>query len=59
MMDNFLTKLQSYDLFTLQSRIFTRLLSFTHGIKNNINSPLELKKMIDSDIPDLTTYEQK
>ena len=41
-MNNFLNKLHSYNLFTLQSRIYSKLLSFVYGIKNNKNSPSEL-----------------
>ena len=42
-MNDFIDKLQSYDLFTFQSRIYSKLLSFAHSIKNNQNSPIELK----------------
>ena len=45
-MSDFLKKLQAYDLFTLQSRVYDKLLTFAHGIKNNDNSPSELKENI-------------
>ena len=38
-MEDFLKKLQSYSLFTLQSKILTRLFSFAYEIKINLNSP--------------------
>ena len=41
-MNKFLDKLQSYD----QLRIYTRLLSFVYGFKNNKNSHSELKELI-------------
>jgi hypothetical protein len=43
-MNEFLSKLQSYSLFTFQSRVFSKLLIFSHGIINNPNSPTSLKK---------------
>ena len=46
MINNFLDKLQSHDLFTLQSRINANLLSFVYGIKDSKNSPFELKEQI-------------
>ena len=58
-MNNFLDKLNSYDLFTLQSRIYTKLLSFVYGIKNNKNSPSELKKQIVQNTPSTLTKESQ
>jgi hypothetical protein len=43
-MSDFIDKLHSYDLFTLQSRIYNKLLLFTHGIKSNM---VELQALID------------
>jgi hypothetical protein len=34
-MSDFIDKLHSYDLFTLQSRIYNKLLLFSQGIKSN------------------------
>ena len=45
-MSDFLVKLQSYQLFTLQARIYSKLLIFAHGIKTNARSPLELRSLI-------------
>ena len=45
-MNDFINKLQSYKLFTLQSRILTKLLSFTHNIINNRNAPIVLKESL-------------
>jgi len=42
-MTEFLSKLQSYSLFTFQSRVFSKLLIFSHGIINNPNSPTSLR----------------
>jgi hypothetical protein len=39
--------LHSYDLFTLQSRIYNKLLLFAHGIKSNIKSSAELQAILD------------
>ncbi len=41
-MSDFIDKLHSYDLFTLQSRIYNKLLILTHGIKSNKKSSVEL-----------------
>ena len=49
-MKEFVEKLHSYDLFTLQSRIYNKLLMFAHSIKTNSRSPVELKSYID--LPD-------
>ena len=48
-MNDFIDKLQSYDLFTLQSRIYSKLLTFAHGIINNQNSPTELKEILSNE----------
>ncbi len=50
-MSDFIGKLYSYDLFTLQSRIYNKLLLFTHGIKSNKTSPVELQALIDFPTP--------
>ena len=50
-MSDFIDKLHSYDLFTLQSRIYNKLLLFTHGIKSNKKSPVELQALIDLPAP--------
>ena len=49
-MSEFIKKLQSYQLFTLQSRIYNKLLLFAHGIKTNVKSPVELKSSINLQI---------
>jgi hypothetical protein len=51
-MSDFIDKLHSYDLFTLQSRIYNKLLLFAHGIKSNKKSPTELQAIIN--LPDQT-----
>jgi hypothetical protein len=57
-MSDFLVKLQSYQLFTLQVRIYNKLLIFAHGIKTNARSPLELRSQINSPVtPDIQTEE--
>ena len=57
-MSDFLVKLQSYQLFTLQVRIYNKLLIFAHGIKTNARSPLELRSLVNSPVsPDLETEE--
>ncbi len=57
-MSDFLVKLQSYQLFTLQARIYNKLLIFAHGIKTNARSPLELRSLINSAVtPDVQTEE--
>jgi hypothetical protein len=45
-MNDFIDKLQSYKIFTLQSRILTKLLSFTLNIINNRNAPIVLKESL-------------
>ena len=56
-MNNFLDKRYPCDLFTLQSRIYSKLLSFAYGIKNNKNSPSELKEQIVQNTPTTSTNE--
>jgi hypothetical protein len=51
-MSDFIDKLHSYDLVTLQSRICNKLLLFAHGIKFNKKSPAGLQAFID--LPVLT-----
>ena len=58
-MNNFLDKLNSYDLFTLQSRIYTKLLSFVYGIKNNKSFPSELKEQIFQNTPSTSAKESQ
>ena len=54
-----LVKLQSYQLFTLQARIYNKLLIFAHGIKTNARSPIELRSLINSPVtPDIQTKEK-
>ena len=50
-MSDFIEKLNSYSLFTLQSRIYNKLLLFAHGIKSNKKSPVELQALIDLPAP--------
>ena len=50
-MRDFVNKLQSYDLFTFQSRIYNKLLMFANNIIANNSAPIELKVMIGSPIP--------
>jgi hypothetical protein len=50
-MNDFTEKLQSYDLFTFQSRIYNKLLVFAHGIKTNGRAPIELKSYLYSVVP--------
>ena len=58
-MSEFIAKLQAYDLFTLQSRLYFKLLTFAHGIKSNKNSPIELKTNLNLDsIPSETVNEE-
>jgi hypothetical protein len=45
-MNNLTEHLQRYGLFTIQKRLFDRLLFFTHSILNYSNSPHELKETI-------------
>jgi hypothetical protein len=58
-MSEFIAKLQAYDLFTLQSRLYFKLLTFAQGIKSNKNSPIELKTNLNLDsIPSETVNEE-
>jgi hypothetical protein len=50
-MSDFINKLNSDSLFTLQSRIYNKLLLFAHGIKSNKKSPVELQALIDLPAP--------
>ncbi len=50
-MSDFIKKLNSHSLFTLQSRIYNKLLLFAHGIKSNKKSPVELQALIDLTAP--------
>ena len=63
-MDDFINRLNDYNLFTFQSRIANKLLQFVHGIKVNCNAPIELKQTLDSltpildqETPSKNTYE--
>ena len=59
MLSNFLVKLQFYQLFTLQARIYNKLLIFTYGIKTNARSPLELRSIINEPVsPDAQTEDE-
>ena len=51
-MNDFIEKLHSYHLFTLQSRIYNKLLMFSHSIKTNSRAPVELRSHIDLPAPD-------
>ena len=43
-------KLQSYNLFTFQTRVFSKLITFSHSIKTNPNSPMKLKKVLEVNV---------
>ena len=51
-MKNFIEKLHSYNLFTLQSRIYNKLLMFAHSIKTNGRAPVDLKSQINLPAPE-------
>jgi hypothetical protein len=51
-MNDFYNKLQSYNLFTFQTRVFSKLLTFSHSIKTNPNSPTNLKKDLETNVDD-------
>ena len=51
-MNDFIEKLHSYHLFTLQSRIYNQLLMFSHSIKTSSRAPVELRSHIDLPAPD-------
>ena len=46
-MNDFIEKLHSYQLLTLQSRIYKKLLMFAHSIKINGRAPVELRSQLD------------
>ncbi len=46
--DDFEKKLESYGLFTFQSRIFNKFLNFTHFLKNHQNAPCKLKEAVNT-----------
>ncbi len=50
-MSDFIDKLHSNGLFTFQSRIYNKILLFTHGIKSNKKSSVKLRALIDFPIP--------
>ena len=49
-MNDFYNKLQSYNLFTFQTRVFSKLITFSHSIKTNPNSPMKLKKDLEVNV---------
>ena len=49
-MNDFIEKL--HHLFTRQSRIYNKLLMFSHSIKTNSRAPVELRSHIDLPAPD-------
>ena len=49
-MNDFYNKLQSYNLFTFQTRVFSKLITFSHSIKTNPNSPIKLKKDLEVNV---------
>ena len=51
-MKNFIEKLHSYNLFTLQSRIYNKLLMFAHSIKTNGRAPVDLRSQINLPAPE-------
>jgi hypothetical protein len=58
-MSKFITKLQAYDLFTLRSRLYFKLLTFAYGIESNKNSPIESKNDLNlNSIPSETVNEE-
>ncbi len=54
----FINKLKNYNLFTLQSRITSKLLNFAYKLKVNYNAPIELKQTLESIVP-ITDLELK
>ena len=58
LMNDFINKLENYNLFTLQSRITSKLLNFAYKLKVNYNAPIELKQTLESIVP-LTDLELK
>jgi hypothetical protein len=57
-MNDFINKLENYNLFTFQSRITSKLLNFAYKLKVNFNTPIELKQTLESIVP-LTDLELK
>jgi hypothetical protein len=55
-MNDFYSKLQSYNLFTFQTRVFSKLLTFPHSIITNPNSPKNLKKDLETNNDDSAKY---
>jgi hypothetical protein len=51
-MKDFIEKLYSYNLFTLQSRIYNKLLIFAHSIKTNGRAPVDLRSQINLPAPE-------
>jgi hypothetical protein len=51
-MKDFIEKLHSYNLFTLQSRIHNKLLMFAHSIKTNGRAPVDLRSQINLPAPE-------
>ena len=58
LMNDFINKLENYNLFTLQSRITSKLLNFAYKLKVNFNAPIELQQTLES-IVSLTDLELK
>ncbi len=44
-MNDFINKLENYNLFTFQSRITSKLLNFAYKLKVNYNAPIELQTL--------------
>ena len=55
-MSEFLIKLQYFDLFTLQARIYEKLLTFAHSILLSENAPDILKEKLIADIAKNDVY---
>jgi hypothetical protein len=51
-MKDFIEKLHSYNLFTLQSRIYNKLLMFANSIKTNGRAPVDLRSQINLPAPE-------
>ena len=49
-MNDFYNKFQSYNHFTFKTRVFSKLITFSHSIKTNPNSPTNLKKDLEAKI---------
>ena len=50
-MDDFINRLNDYNLFTFQSRIANKLLQFVNVIKVNCNAPIEQNQTLESLTP--------